>query len=88
MLLPFFAEIQSPAVRLIAGKIATYSYGIYISHQFCIWFATDVLYASAPWMKSLFLVITICGLPILLYHYIEKPFIDFGKQFSEVKKVA
>ena len=78
LLIPFFREIQSGPIRLISNRIATYSYGIYISHQFCIWFALGILAARPIWLRVGVLCLSLALVPILLYHAIEKPMILLG----------
>jgi peptidoglycan/LPS O-acetylase OafA/YrhL len=78
LLLPFFGEIQTEAIRTVSNRIATYSYGIYVSHQFCIWLALGVLAARPLWLRLGVLSTSLVGLPILLYHFIEKPMIGVG----------
>jgi peptidoglycan/LPS O-acetylase OafA/YrhL len=76
--IPFFREIQSRSIRFISHRIATYSYGIYISHQFCIWFALGVLAAQPLWLRVAVLSTSLVLVPILLYYGIEKPMILAG----------
>jgi len=76
--IPFFGEIQTKWVRTICKRIATYSYGIYISHQFCIWFALGVLAARPLWLRLGVLTTSLVIVPVLLYHGLEKPMIRSG----------
>ena len=76
--IPFFQEIQSPVLRTVSNRIATYSYGIYLSHQFCIWFALGVLGGSPLWLRVAVLVASLVVLPVALYHAVEKPMIGVG----------
>jgi peptidoglycan/LPS O-acetylase OafA/YrhL len=78
LLIPFFREIQTKSIRTMSNRIATYSYGIYISHQFCIWLALGVLAARPLWLRLGVLSTSLVILPILLYHGIEKPMIHVG----------
>jgi peptidoglycan/LPS O-acetylase OafA/YrhL len=78
LLIPFFHEIQSKSIRSISNRIAMYSYGIYISHQFCIWFALGVLATRPLWLRLGLLSASLVVLPILLYHGLEKPMIQAG----------
>jgi peptidoglycan/LPS O-acetylase OafA/YrhL len=39
IMIPSFAEIKTRWLRRVSNRIATYSYGIYHAHQFCIWIA-------------------------------------------------
>jgi peptidoglycan/LPS O-acetylase OafA/YrhL len=78
LMLPFFRQIQSKAIRTISNRIATYSYGIYVSHQFCIWLALGVLAARPLWFRFGLLSVLLILLPVILYHGIEKPMIRVG----------
>jgi peptidoglycan/LPS O-acetylase OafA/YrhL len=76
--IPYFAEIQTGWLRALSNRIATYSYGIYLSHQFCIWFVSDRLASFPLWSRSLVLISLLAGIPIVLYHTVEKPMIRIG----------
>jgi len=78
LLIPFFHEIQSRPLRTISNRIATYSYGIYLSHQFCIWFALGVLAARPLWLRVGVLTSSLVLVPVLLYHFLERPMIQVG----------
>ncbi|MFZ0480916.1 MAG: acyltransferase [Terriglobales bacterium] len=81
-MIPKFREIQSPWLRWISHRIATYSYGIYLSHQFAIWAAFGVLAAHSLAVKIPVLVAMLVALPILLYRSIEKPMIGVGVRLA------
>jgi peptidoglycan/LPS O-acetylase OafA/YrhL len=86
-MIPHFREIRAPGLRWISNRIATYSYGIYLSHQFALWTAFGLL-ASYPWVLRIFvLLLMLIALPVALYHAIEKPMIAVGvrlaNRFSE-----
>jgi peptidoglycan/LPS O-acetylase OafA/YrhL len=81
-MIPRFREIQWPWLRWIGNRIATYSYGIYLSHQFAIWTAFGVLASYSLAIRIPVLIVMLVGLPILLYHAIEKPMIGVGVQFA------
>lgn len=83
LLLPFFREIESKSIRAVSNRIATYSYGIYVSHQFCIWFALGVLAARPLWLRLGVLSASLIVLPILLYHGLEKPMIRVGMHVAD-----
>jgi peptidoglycan/LPS O-acetylase OafA/YrhL len=76
--IPWFGEIQTTSLRMVCNRIATYSYGLYLSHQFCIWYVDDPLVAFSWWVKIPVLTLLLVGVPILLYHFIEKPLIRVG----------
>jgi peptidoglycan/LPS O-acetylase OafA/YrhL len=83
ILIPSFAEIPTPWLRWVGNHIATYSYGIYLSHQFCIWLALGVLAPYSLWLRIAVLVASLVALPVLLYHAIEKPMIGVGVRIAE-----
>lgn len=80
---PFFGEIRTAWLRAISNRIATYSYGIYLSHQFCIWFVDDPLSGWPLWSRIMVLAALLIGVPILLYHGIERPMIKVGSRLAE-----
>ena len=81
--IPFFGEIRTAWLRAISNRIATYSYGIYLSHQFCIWFVDDPLSGFPLWSRIMVLAAMLIGIPILLYHGIERPMIKVGASVAE-----
>jgi peptidoglycan/LPS O-acetylase OafA/YrhL len=61
--------------------VARYSYGVYLTHGICIWFALDALsLLPAPLRWSLFIVLTVTT-PVFLYHLVEAPLIGVGSRF-------
>lgn len=81
--IPSFGEIKTGWLRWISNRIATYSYGIYLSHQFCIWLVADVLSSWPAWIKFPVLAVLLIGIPVALYHAIEKPMIGVGVRVAE-----
>lgn len=88
LFIPMFREIRSPLIRTISSRIATYSYGIYVSHQFCIWFALGVLEGRPLWLRFGVLSASLVVVPVLLYYSIEKPMIQVGKRVAMARKTA
>ena len=78
ILIPYFAELTTPWVRAVSQRIATYSYGIYLSHQFSIWIAFGLLGSLSLWLRIPVLIGLLVLLPVLVYHGIEKPMIRAG----------
>lgn len=76
--IPYFGEIQTSWLRWTSHWIATYSYGIYLSHQFCIWLVADVFSSWPAWIKFPMLAGLLIAIPIVLYHTVEKPMIAVG----------
>ena len=75
--LPKFREITFRPLKLISGRIATYSYGIYLGHSFFIWFA---LTRHNSWVLFWLLWLII---PVVLYHAFERPAIEIGRKVAE-----
>ncbi len=78
LMIPRFREIQFPWLRWISNRIATYSYGIYLSHQFCLWTVFGPLAGHSLALRISLLVAMLITLPVLLYHAIERPMIKRG----------
>jgi peptidoglycan/LPS O-acetylase OafA/YrhL len=82
VMIPQFKEIRSYGVRWVSNRVATYSYGIYLSHQFCIWLALGVLAAWPLFLKIPLLILMLIALPVLLYHAVERPMIRVGSRLA------
>jgi len=82
LLMPCFGEITTPWLRVAANRVATYSYGIYISHQFCIWIALGLLASHSLWIRMIVLIGLLVVLPLVLYYAIEKPMIKLGARLA------
>jgi peptidoglycan/LPS O-acetylase OafA/YrhL len=77
---PFFAQISARWITTPSYLVAKYSYGIYLTHFFCIWLAFDRLHYILPRVERLALFTTVAiALPIALYHYLEEPMVGLGK---------
>jgi peptidoglycan/LPS O-acetylase OafA/YrhL len=81
--IPMFRQISHRWLVAPAHWIAKYSYGVYLTHFFSIWFAFERL-GKLPLAQriAVFLVLAV-GLPVLFYHLIEQPMIDFGKGLTD-----
>jgi len=78
-----FDEIKTKWLRTLSNRVATYSYGIYLSHQFCIWFVDDPLSTFAWWIKIPVLTALLIAVPVFLYHAVEKPMIRIGVRLAD-----
>lgn len=76
--IPRFAEITTPWLVTVSNRVATYTYGIYLSHQFSIWIAFGVLAERSLWLRVPVLIALLVALPVILYYAIERPMIQFG----------
>jgi peptidoglycan/LPS O-acetylase OafA/YrhL len=75
--LPRFKEITLRPLMWISHRVATYSYGIYLGHSFFIWYA---LTKHHSWLLFWLMWLTI---PVILYHALEHPAIELGRNLAE-----
>jgi peptidoglycan/LPS O-acetylase OafA/YrhL len=81
--IPLFREISLTPVRRISFWMAKYSYGEYLSHVMCIWFAFQYLGhipVAAQWIVFVLMVV---GIPVLLFHALEAPMIRVGARLAD-----
>jgi peptidoglycan/LPS O-acetylase OafA/YrhL len=82
MLLPVVREPKSRFIRESSAFVARYSYGIYLVHVPCIWLGFQVLGAVPVPIQWAGFVVSTIGISMLLYHFVEAPFIRFGTRLS------
>jgi len=82
LLLPRCRETSSRRVGVVAKQIATYSYGIYLLHTFSISLAFAPQWNAPSLVRWLAATAGFVVLPMLAYHYLEKPGIAFGRRFA------
>ena len=80
--LPLFQDVTAKPVRLVSGKIATYSYGIYLCHVPILWFAFMRLAAWPWWAQTAIALALMVAVPVLLYHTVEAPMIAVGARIA------
>jgi peptidoglycan/LPS O-acetylase OafA/YrhL len=76
--LPYFSELTNLWLRSACHYVARYSYGIYLTHFACIWFAFAELASLPLALRWLVFVATAGAAPVLLYHTVEAPMISLG----------
>ncbi len=81
--IPQFAEMHSSWLRHASHLIARYSYGIYLTHYFCIWLAFVKLQSLPRVGQCLVFVATVWLVPVFLYHFLELPLTNAGKKLVE-----
>jgi len=81
--IPLFKHISNPWLVSSTHVISKYSYGIYLSHFFCIWFAFEYLHSLRTPEKWAVFVVLVAALPVFFYHLIEEPMIKLGKKIAE-----
>jgi len=81
--IPLFREISLPSLRRVSFWIAKYSYGEYLCHVTCIWFAFEYLgrFPLAVQWSTFALLIT--GIPVLAFHTIEAPMMRIGSRLAD-----
>ncbi|WP_442496912.1 acyltransferase family protein [Methylobacter sp. sgz302048] len=68
----------NPYLKKMCSTISKYSYGIYLSHMLAIYLGFELFGKSLiGWMVFL---MSLFILPVLCFHLIEKPFMDYGKR--------
>jgi peptidoglycan/LPS O-acetylase OafA/YrhL len=76
---PFIRQAHNGLVRDVSHWIAQHSFGIYLSHYFCLWLAFRVNHFSWAAQWTIF-VVTILLIPVALYRLIESPMIILGNR--------
>jgi peptidoglycan/LPS O-acetylase OafA/YrhL len=82
LVIPLFQDSRAGVVNYVAGRIARYSYGIYLFHSIALWVgctALNHLPEPLQWAVALGLL---GALSIGSYHLLEKPAIDFGLRIT------
>jgi peptidoglycan/LPS O-acetylase OafA/YrhL len=80
---PFFSRISASWLVVPSHFIAKYSYWIYLTHFFCIWFAFERLGNFSALVKIPVFIALAVGLPVLFYHLLEEPLIRVGKRVAK-----
>jgi peptidoglycan/LPS O-acetylase OafA/YrhL len=79
LLLPQVSRCHVGWLNHLTANIAKYSYGVYLSHLFCLWFAFNIV-SRFHFVAFVALLIL---LPIALYYLIESPLISLGLKLGE-----
>ncbi|SFS16956.1 Peptidoglycan/LPS O-acetylase OafA/YrhL, contains acyltransferase and SGNH-hydrolase domains [Granulicella pectinivorans] len=80
--LPFFHQIRYGAVQKISKIVAKYSYGVYLTHPFGIFFGIHLLKGYSAWLQIPVLLASVAIMSFAGYHLIEEPFINMGKRMA------
>jgi len=80
--IPAFGQLSANWIVAPSRYIAKYSYGIYLSHFFAIWFAFERLQSLPFGARVLVFVVLGAGLPIVAYHLVEDRMIRAGRNFA------
>jgi len=80
---PRFSPLSTPWLVKACQVVAKYSYGIYLTHFFAIWFAFVKLFAIPRTMRWGVFLLCAAGLPVLFYRLLEEPMIRVGKRLAD-----
>jgi peptidoglycan/LPS O-acetylase OafA/YrhL len=82
LILPRIRQFQAKTPEKISHTVATYSYGIYLTHPFCIVLGLYVL-AGKPFPLQLgVIVLSLAAASFAAYHLIERPMIGLGARVA------
>lgn len=79
---PQFLEVSNPVCKKTCQLIARYSYGIYLTHVICMWFAFQKLADMPRYVQWMVFVVTAVVSPVVLYHALESPMISLGNRVA------
>lgn len=80
LIIPFIKPINISLLNKITFYIAQYSYGIYLSHIFCIWISFELLKEFGFTTKICIFFLLLSIISSSLFHFIERPFMNFAKK--------
>jgi peptidoglycan/LPS O-acetylase OafA/YrhL len=78
-LIPRFARMRGGVLRRASHTLAKYSYGIYLFHLPCMWFAFRKVHGLGPGGSAILALALVAVVSILGYQFIEAPLIRFGQ---------
>lgn len=81
--IPQFAQLSNRLLQRASHFIARYSYGIYLTHCFCIWLAFIKLKPLPGIGQWLVFAAAVLLVPMVLYHFVELPLINVGRNLAE-----
>jgi peptidoglycan/LPS O-acetylase OafA/YrhL len=77
-----FHDSTNRPLNVVAGKIALYSYGVYLIHLPILYLIFIVFDIKNLFFGPLLFVALTFAVSIVLYHFIESPFIEIGSKLS------
>ena len=80
---PCFREISFTPLRRVSAWIAKYSYGEYLCHLTCIWFAFERLRGLPSIVQWMVLGFLITAVPVACFHLLESPMIRMGARLAD-----
>jgi len=93
--LPFFRPLRNRWLAVASHHLAKYSYGIYLTHLFCIGIGVNLLQGYHLAIRIVAIVASMALIVIPAYHFLEKPMIDLGarvagrmeKRYEEISSI-
>ena len=80
--MPYFQDIRLRHLNMVTHNIAKYSYGVYLFHPFCLWFAFVHLSSQAMAFRFVVFAALIFAVPVVLFHALEDPLIGVGARLG------
>lgn len=81
--LPQFKQIRAKWLIRASHQVAKYSYGIYLAHLFSISVGVNLMHEHSLPIRIAVLVLSLSGIVVVSYHFLEKPLIDFGASLAK-----
>jgi peptidoglycan/LPS O-acetylase OafA/YrhL len=81
--IPLFKPISFRPLTRLGSWIARYSYGEYLCHVMCIWFAFEYLRGSPVAEQWSIFILLIIVIPMVLFHAVEAPMIRLGAHLAD-----
>jgi peptidoglycan/LPS O-acetylase OafA/YrhL len=82
LLVPYFREIPA-IIHAPCRIVATYSYGIYLTHYVTLWLAFAQLSHLSLGLRWLTFAVTTVGATVFLHHFVEQPMIRWGGRLAD-----
>ena len=81
--IPLFLPTANAWLKVSSGLTARYSYGIYLVHFACVWFAFQKLGSLPMGLKLVIFAVMVSSVSVALFHAVEDPCIKLGKKLSD-----
>lgn len=83
LMIPQFRELRPGYLQRFCHVVARYSYGVYLTHYVCLWFAFQYLHDAPALGRWAVFVVSAIALPIALYHGVEAPMVRVSGRLAE-----
>jgi peptidoglycan/LPS O-acetylase OafA/YrhL len=83
LMIPQFRELQAGHLQRFCQIVARYSYGVYLTHYVCLWFAFDYLGGAPLLERWAVFIVSAVALPVLLYHGLEAPMVRASGRLAD-----